>query len=128
MKTEAESIKNFHSHYQDEINSSYLYGLISQLEKDNQLFSVYAQMSEAEAKHAQYWRGKLEAAGVKNLTGKPNARTKSIGMVLKKLDHKLNVFLIGNEQQGNKSYQIEANPKSGKMAIEEQFPPDFSAI
>jgi vacuolar iron transporter family protein len=121
MKTEAESIKTFQSHYQDEINSSYLYGLISQLEKDNQLFSVYAQMSEAEAKHAQYWKSKLEAAGVKNLTGKPDARTKLLGWLSKKLGPQAVMSgLIGNEQQGKKSYQTEADPESGKMAVEEQ--------
>jgi hypothetical protein len=64
MKSDPLSIKTFKSHYQDEINSSYLYGLISQLEKDNQLFSIYSQMSEAEAKHAQYWKEKLEAAAL----------------------------------------------------------------
>jgi hypothetical protein len=64
MNLEPENIITFRSHYQDEINSSYLYGLISQSEKNNQLFSVYTQMSEAEAKHAQYWKGKMEAAAL----------------------------------------------------------------
>ena len=64
MKSDPQNIKTFNSHYQDEINSSYLYGLISQLEKDNQLFSVYAQMSEAEANHAQYCKEKLEATAL----------------------------------------------------------------
>ncbi len=121
MNSEPENIKTFRSHYQDEINSSYLYGLISQLEKDNQLFSVYAQMSEAEAKHAQYWKEKLEAAGVSGLKGKPDFRTKILGWLAIKLGPQAVMsVLIGNEQQGNKSYQTEADPESGKMAVEEQ--------
>jgi hypothetical protein len=70
MKTEAVSIKIFKSHFQDAINSSYLYGLISKFEKDNQLFSVYSQMSEAEAKHAQYWKVKSEATALTYGIGK----------------------------------------------------------
>ena len=64
MKSEPENIKTFKSHYQDEINSSYLYGLISQLEKDNQLFSVYSQMSEAEAKHANIGKKNWKQPGL----------------------------------------------------------------
>jgi hypothetical protein len=64
MNTEAENIKNLRSHYQDETNSSYLYGLLCQFEKDNQLFTVNTQMPEAETNHAHYWKEKLEAAAL----------------------------------------------------------------
>ncbi len=41
MEDTKNKLKVYRSHFQDEINSSYLYALISQLEKDNKLFSVY---------------------------------------------------------------------------------------
>ena len=48
-------------------------------------------------------------------------RTKILGWLAKKLGPQAVIsVLIGNEQQGNKSYQIEADPESGKMAVEER--------
>jgi hypothetical protein len=64
MNLKPENIKTFRFHYQYQNNSSYLYGQFSQMEKDNQLFSIYRQMSEAETKHAQYWKEKMEAAAL----------------------------------------------------------------
>ena len=66
-------------------------------------------MSEAEAKHARYWKEKLEAAGENGLKGKPDLRTKILGWLAQKLGPQAVIsILIGNEQQGNKSYQTEA--------------------
>jgi VIT1/CCC1 family predicted Fe2+/Mn2+ transporter len=121
MEDLSKKIKVYRSHYQDEINSSYLYELISHLEKNSKLFSVYSQMSQAEAKHARFWKEQLEEVGEKVGEGKPDLRTRILGWLAQKFGPQAVIsILIGNEQQGNQGYQIDNNPESSKMAVEER--------
>lgn len=121
MKDAGKNIKVYYSHFQDEINSSYLYGLISQLEKNSKLFQVYKQMSEAEAKHAKYWKDQLEAAGEKVGDGVPDIRTRILGWLAGRFGPQAVIsILIGNEKQGNQGYISDNDPESSKMAVEER--------
>lgn len=121
MEDTKKKLKVYRSHFQDEINSSYLYALISLLEKDNKLFSVYSQMSQAEAKHSRYWKEQLEAAGENVGEGKPDLRTRILGWLAQKFGPQAVVsILIGGEQQGNQGYINDNDPESSKMAVEER--------
>jgi hypothetical protein len=53
MNLEPENIITFRSHYQDEINRSYLYGSDQSVGKKQPFFTVYTHMSEAEANYNQ---------------------------------------------------------------------------
>lgn len=121
MADNLNKIKIYRSHFQDEINSSYLYGLISELEKGSKLHQVYAQMSVAEAKHADYWKKQLEDIGELIGDGKPDLRTKILGWIAQRFgSQSVMSVLIGNEKQGNQGYVADNEPEASKMAGEER--------
>jgi VIT1/CCC1 family predicted Fe2+/Mn2+ transporter len=116
-----EKEKRYRSFFQDEVNSAFLYGLISKIEQNDQLRQVYNQMADAEAKHAAFWKDKLSAQGKMAGDGRPDTRTRILGWLAERLGPQAVLsVLLGNEQQGNQGYLFDENPESGTMAVEEQ--------
>ncbi len=107
--------------YVDEINSAYLYRLISKMEKETPLKEVYHRMAESEERHAGIWKTKLSRSGVKKLPVAPNSRTKILALIARLFGHQTILsILIGGEKKAVHSYRTEKDTDIQSMANEEQ--------
>ncbi|SAL63661.1 VIT family protein [Caballeronia udeis] len=58
-------LKRFRSNLADELDSAALYETLASVEKDGSKKAIYAELAASEFEHAQVWREKLRANGVK---------------------------------------------------------------
>jgi VIT1/CCC1 family predicted Fe2+/Mn2+ transporter len=66
------------ANFQGEIDGVALYQALADIETNPDVRSVYQSMADTEARHADLWRTKLEAAGVTGLPTGPGWRTRSL--------------------------------------------------
>src|ERR1700682_3470032 len=59
-------IKRYRENLRDELNGSELYAALAAAEPDPLRKDLFLQLAQAEAGHAQLWRGKLAAAGIQD--------------------------------------------------------------
>jgi len=61
-----DDIKRYRENLRDELNGSELYAALAAAEPDPLRKDLFLQLGQAEAGHAQLWRGKLAAAGIQD--------------------------------------------------------------
>ena len=111
--------KQYFKFWMDECNSSYLYQVLSECEKDEKLAEVYRRIAVVEANHAKKWEERLKNEGVEIPVFQPSNRTK----VLAWLARRFGVDVILNsiqkmEQKGTEGYLGDQSSK--EMAGEER--------
>ena len=72
----AEDIKRYRDNLRDELDGAALYTAIAAAEPDPLRKDLFLQLAQAEARHAELWRGKLAAAGVSEERYVPSFRTR----------------------------------------------------
>ena len=72
----ADDIKRYRDNLRDELDGAALYTAIAAAEPDPLRKDLFLQLAQAEARHAQLWRGKLAAAGVGEERYVPGFRTR----------------------------------------------------
>lgn len=69
-------IQRYRDNLQDEIDGAALYTALSRYETDPARKDVYLQLAQSENEHADVWRDKLMAAGVRNFPLEPSIKTR----------------------------------------------------
>jgi vacuolar iron transporter family protein len=69
-------VERYRNNLRDELNGAALYAALAEAEPDPVRKDLFLQLAQAEAKHAQYWRDKLGAAGLKEASFVPDFRTR----------------------------------------------------
>jgi VIT1/CCC1 family predicted Fe2+/Mn2+ transporter len=69
-------IKRYQDNLRDELNGAALYAALAASESDPLRKDLFLQLAQAESSHAQLWRDKLSAAGVKDERFVPGFRTR----------------------------------------------------
>jgi vacuolar iron transporter family protein len=72
-------IERYRDNLRDELNGAALYAALAAAEGDPLRKDLFLQLSQAESQHAQLWRDKLTAAGVKEEKFVPGFRTRLLG-------------------------------------------------
>lgn len=72
----ADDLKRYRANLRDELDGAALYTAIAEAERDSVRKDLFLQLAQAEAKHAELWRRKLIAAGVKQVDYIPSLRTR----------------------------------------------------
>ena len=72
----ADDIQRYRDNLQDELDGSALYTAIAAAERDPLRKDLFLQLAQAEARHAELWRGKLAAAGIEAGRYVPSLRTR----------------------------------------------------
>jgi VIT1/CCC1 family predicted Fe2+/Mn2+ transporter len=80
-----EEINFYIENLKDEQNSSYLYGVLADLEQDSKISEVYHRLADTEANHARTWTKKLEDAGVVLKEFKPSLRTRFLAWIARRI-------------------------------------------
>jgi VIT1/CCC1 family predicted Fe2+/Mn2+ transporter len=77
-------IERYRSNLRDELEGAELYRALAEAERDPVRRDLFAQLSRAEAEHANTWRVKLEAAGVREPTYRPSFRTRMLARLARR--------------------------------------------
>src|SRR6185437_10858717 len=80
----SEDIKRYRNNLRDELDGARLYTDIAAAETYLVRKYLFLQLARAEAKHAELWRSKLEAAGVQELQYVPSLRTRLLGRLARR--------------------------------------------
>jgi VIT1/CCC1 family predicted Fe2+/Mn2+ transporter len=72
----SDDIQRYRDNLQDELDGSALYTAIAAAERDPLRKDLFLQLAQAESRHAELWRGKLAAAGIKEGRYVPSLRTR----------------------------------------------------
>jgi vacuolar iron transporter family protein len=72
-------IKRYQDNLRDERDGAALYTQLAAAEPDPLRRDLFLQLAQAEAQHAELWRGKLAAAGIRELPYVPSFRTRLLG-------------------------------------------------
>ncbi|WP_153111262.1 VIT1/CCC1 transporter family protein [Propionivibrio limicola] len=69
-------IQRYRDNLQDEIDGAALYAALAESEADPTRKDLFLQLAQAENEHADVWRGKLLAAGVRDFPERPGLKTR----------------------------------------------------
>ena len=76
---EDNEIVRYRSNLRDELDGASLYTALAAAESDPVRKDLFLQLAQAEAKHAQFWRDKLQVRGIKEADHVPSFRTRLLG-------------------------------------------------
>lgn len=71
-----QELKRFRHHLADELDSAAVYETLAKIERDAARSKVFAELAASEREHAQIWRDKLEANGVRLRPHRRSAKTR----------------------------------------------------
>jgi VIT1/CCC1 family predicted Fe2+/Mn2+ transporter len=77
-------IKRYRNNLRDELNGSALYTALADADSDPVRKDLFLQLAQAEAIHAQFWRDKLSAAGVREEAFVPDFRTRLLARLARR--------------------------------------------
>ncbi len=80
----AEDIKRYRNNLRDELDGATLYTAIAAAEPDPLRRDLFLQLAQAEARHAELWRGKLAAAGIRAERYVPSLRTRLLAKLARR--------------------------------------------
>lgn len=81
----AETIQEYRTHLQDELDGAALYQALAAVEKDPRLAEVYRRLAAVERQHAEVWQERLERAGALIPPHRPSWRTRTLIWLAKRL-------------------------------------------
>src|SRR5690348_13113758 len=76
--------RRYRDNLRDELNGAALYAALASAERDPLRKDVFAQLAQAEAAHAQFWRDKLKAAGFGEEAFAPDLRTRVLARLARR--------------------------------------------
>src|SRR6516225_4652888 len=77
-------VKRYRDNLRDELNGSALYTALADADSDPVRKDLFLQLAQAEAIHAQFWRDKLSAAGVREEAFVPDFRTRLLARLARR--------------------------------------------
>lgn len=79
-----QDIERFKSNLRDEIDGAALYVALAAAEKDSVRKDLFLQLAEAESRHAEFWRKKLVAHGIRDIRHVPSLRTRVLARLARR--------------------------------------------
>jgi vacuolar iron transporter family protein len=113
--------KRWRRNYQDELDSAELYRQVATAEDDESLASVYRRLAEAEERHAEFWAGRLRAAGEHVPSGKVGWRTHVLGWLARRFGTAFVVPTIDAMEQADAgSYDTQPEAAGTELPADER--------
>jgi VIT1/CCC1 family predicted Fe2+/Mn2+ transporter len=91
-------LRTFQEHWQDEIDASYLYGIIAKLESDPKRATVFGKLRDIEVEHARIWANLLQEHGRAPGTFRPSARARILALLGRQFGTESLVSLLLREE------------------------------
>jgi len=117
-------IKRYRDNLRDELNGAALYTALAEADRDPIRKDLFLQLAQAEATHAQFWREKLGAAGLKEDAFVPDFRTRLLARLAKRFGPRFVLPTIAaaefsdrNKYSGQPDAQALAADERGHAAV-----------
>ena len=118
--TSSTDIKRYRENFQGEIDAASTYRALAELEKQPQIQEVFGRMAAMEEKHAEFWAGQLESAGIKVLR-RPSFRARTMVWLAKRFGVGFVLpTLTSTEQAASHTYDSQAEANGTGIVAEEQ--------
>lgn len=116
---QAEDLQRVRRNLRDELDGAALYTHLAAAEADPVRRDLFLQLAQAEAKHAEFWRRKLQAAGMKDEAFVPSFRTRLLGRLARHFGpHFVMPTIAAAEFSDRDKYVTQADARS--LAAEER--------
>src|SRR4249920_3296726 len=86
---------------QDELNTAALYDALAGMESDARLAEVYHRLAASERRHAEHWRAKLLAGGVKLAAFTPSWRARVLMALGRRFGAGMILSIVANQEQAH---------------------------
>ncbi len=120
MTTERDN-QRYLQNWQKEIDGAALYQALSEATAQPEMKEVYARLAQSEQKHAEYWAGKLTAAGQRLPAARPSWRSRALAWLGKRFGPQFVLPTVaGNERADSRAYAGQVEEAAPQMSAEEQ--------
>lgn len=103
--------ERYRSNLQGEIDSSTLYRALSEIEQNKQIAEVYGRLAGVEEAHAEFWRNRLRAIGVRLPKTRPGWRTRTLAWLARRFGPGFVLPVINTFEQSD-STQYDKQPEA----------------
>ena len=118
---ESSGRKRYLVNWRDEIDSAALYRALAELESDPRLVDVYRRLAAAEERHADFWEGKLRAAGARVPERRPGWRTRLLIAIARRFGTQLVLPTLNDlERSDSRGYDEQPESRGTAMPAEER--------
>ncbi len=118
---DAEKTARLRRSYQEEVDSSFLYGALAGLEASAELREVFQRMAAAEGRHAAAWRQRLATATGTAPAARPSWRARTLARLARRFGKGLILStLVDAEAAASRTYGGGQTAGGGGMAREER--------
>jgi len=107
--------KQYRKAMQTEVDTSFLYRKISELEEDAQIRDFYAEMSRIEAVHAAKIRQRAEGEGLKVDFPGPSPRARALGWIAGRLGYNLILGVLMDTEKGLSAAAVQKKKQAGRL-------------
>lgn len=123
MASQAE-LRRFSSNLADELDSAALYDTLAQAEKQEDKRRVYAELAEAERRHADIWAAKLQANGVPVRTHRIGAKTRVMRALARSFGPDFVLRSVAANEMADRD-KYAGQPDAAQMSMEERHHADI---
>ena len=106
---------------QTEIDASYLYSLLGDLEENADIKKVFHNLSKVEGRHAIAFQNKMKAEGGKEVKIGPSTRAKILGWLARRISPQLVMPLLIDLEKGISNAMVAEKVKRGKPVSGNEF-------
>src|SRR5690242_13875102 len=117
-------LKRFTSNLADELDSAALYDTLAQAEKQDDKRRVYAELAEAERRHADIWAAKLRANGVSVRTHRIGAKTRIMRTLARAFGPDFVLRSVAANEMADRD-KYAGQPDAAQMSAEERHHADI---
>src|SRR5262250_1217991 len=115
----ATDVERYRENLRDELNGAALYTALAEADRDPIRKDLFLQLAQAEATHAQFWREKLGAAGLKEDAFVPDFRTRLLARLAKRFGPRFVLPTIAAAEFSDRN-KYSGQPDAQALAAEER--------
>jgi vacuolar iron transporter family protein len=114
-----DDIQRFRANLTDELNGAALYNALAAAERDPNRRDIFLQLAAAETRHAHFWRDKLTAAGVTDVTFAPTLRTRLLSALARRFGPRFVLPTIAADEFAGRGKYL-SQPDAQTISAEER--------
>ena len=120
-KTAPDGAQRYRENWQDEIDSTYLYTTLADIEGQSPLAEVYRRLAAVETSHAAFWEDQMRAAGQTVPPRQPTWRPRTMAWLARRFGPSFILpTLSGLEQVGSQHYDRQTEVQGTAMPADEK--------
>lgn len=116
-----DDIRRYRHNYREEVDGAALYRAMSDVEESDELATVYRELADVEARHAEFWARRLEEAGHPVRSTRPSARARLLCWMAKRFGAGVLVGMVADAESGGRQmYDDQPETEATTMRSDER--------